>query len=112
MLGLVYHSLDSASMVDAQPNRIIAKNVKICTYSNYVRCATLIVPAELGLRDKGRAIKGLVVCNVVWIGYMIYGMSLWTSAKNLSTHYLTFEAFRMEVLALYADSFCCCFSLN
>ncbi len=23
---------------------------------------------ELGLRDKGRAIKGLVVCYVVWLG--------------------------------------------
>ena len=29
--------------------------------------------AQLGLPDKGRAIKGLVVCNVVWIGSMIYG---------------------------------------
>ncbi len=27
--------------------------------------------ARLGLRDKGRAIKGLVVCYVVWLGLMI-----------------------------------------
>ena len=37
--------------------------------------------AHLGLSDKGRAIKGLVVCYVVWLGSMIYGMGLWTSAR-------------------------------
>ena len=53
------------------------KDVKNCTYCCYVRCLTLIVlvggmpwpqtgatlyHAQLGLPDKGRAIKGLVVC--------------------------------------------------
>ncbi len=60
------------------PNRIIAKDVKRFTYCCYVRCATFIVwvgeipwsqtgtthyHAQLRLPDKGRAIKGLVVCN-------------------------------------------------
>ena len=55
------------------PNCVIAKDAKSCTYCCYVRCATLIVwvggmpwpqtDAQLGLPDKGRAIKGLVVCN-------------------------------------------------
>ncbi len=58
------------------PNRVIAKDVKSCTYCSYVSCTTLIVwgmslpktggiqyHAQLGLPDKGRAIKGLVVCN-------------------------------------------------
>ncbi len=31
-------------------------------------------------KGKGRASKGLVVCYVVWLGFMIYGMGLWTSA--------------------------------
>ncbi len=59
------------------PNRVIAKDVKICTYCCYVRCATLIVwvvgmpwhqtgstqyHAQLGLPEKGSAINGLVVC--------------------------------------------------
>ena len=30
--------------------------------------------AQLGLPDKDRAIKGLVVCYVVWLGSMIYEM--------------------------------------
>ena len=38
----------------------------------------------LGLSDKGRAIKGLVVCYVVWLGTMIYEMDLWTSAVCVS----------------------------
>ncbi len=38
--------------------------------------------AQSGLPDKGSAIKGLVVCIVVWLGYMIYGMVLWTSAVS------------------------------
>ena len=32
--------------------------------------------ALLGLSDKGRAIKGLIVCYVAWLGSMIYGMGL------------------------------------
>ena len=64
------------SMLD--PNRVIAKDVKSCTYCCYVRYATLIVRvggnalaqktgathyhAQLGPPGKGRAIKGLVVC--------------------------------------------------
>ena len=63
------------SMLD--PNNELAKDVKSCTYCCYVRWATLIVcvrgmlvpigatqyHAQLGLQDKGRAMKGLVVCN-------------------------------------------------
>ncbi len=33
--------------------------------------------AQLGLTDKGCAMKGLVVCSVVWLGSMSYGMGLW-----------------------------------
>ncbi len=42
--------------------------------------ATLYL-AQIGLTDKGRAIKGLIVGSVVWLGSMIYGMGLWTSGK-------------------------------
>ena len=66
-------------------NRVIAKDVKSCIYCCWVRCATSIVwvrgifwPltgttnnfAQLGLPDKGLAIKGFVVCYVVWLGSM------------------------------------------
>ncbi len=70
--------------MDARPyNQVIARDVRSCTYCCYVRCATLIVrvggmpwpktgatiyQAQLGLPDNGRAIKGLVVCYVVWLG--------------------------------------------
>ncbi len=41
--------------------------------------------AQLGVPDKGRAICQTVGCLllyvVVWLGSMIYGMGLWTSAK-------------------------------
>ncbi len=37
--------------------------------------------AQLGLLDKGRAIKGMVVYYILWLGSLIYGMGLWTSAK-------------------------------
>ncbi len=78
------------------PNRAIAKDVKSYTYCCFVRCATLIVRVEgmpwlqtgtsqyhqqLGLQDKGRAIKELGVCYVVWLGSLIYGMDFWTSAS-------------------------------
>ncbi len=58
------------------PNRVIVKDVKSYTYCCYVRCATLIlrvgeIPwpktgatqyhAQLGLQNKGRAIKEFVV---------------------------------------------------
>ena len=72
-------SLGSASMLvlgfkDSTQNRVIAKDVKSCNYCCYVRCATLIVlegempwpqtsatqyHAQLGLQDKGHAIKGI-----------------------------------------------------
>ena len=60
------------------PSRVIAKDVKSCTYCCYVRCATLIVwvggmpwpqtgatqyHTQLGLPDKGCAIKERAVCN-------------------------------------------------
>ena len=59
-------------------NCVIAKHVKSCTYCCYARCATLVIweggvpwpqtgatqyHTQLGLPYKGRAIKGLVVCN-------------------------------------------------
>ncbi len=59
-------------------NRVIAKDAKSCTYCCYVRCSTLIVKVggmpwpqtgatqyhtQLGLPDKGRAMKVFVVCN-------------------------------------------------
>ncbi len=71
-------------------NRVMAKDVKSCTYGRYVRCATLIVcvvgipwsqtgalryHAQLELPDKGRAIKLLVVCYQVLLGSM-KGMGL------------------------------------
>ncbi len=34
-----------------------------------------------GLPEKGRAFKELVVCYVVWLGSMFYGMGLWISAR-------------------------------
>ena len=37
--------------------------------------------AQLGFQNKSRAIKGLIVCYVVWLGSMIYGMGLWTIAR-------------------------------
>ena len=37
--------------------------------------------AHQGLQDKGRAIKGFVVCYVLWLGSMIYWMGLWTCAR-------------------------------
>ena len=43
-------------------------------------------PAQLGISDKGRAIKGLVVCYftiLVWLRSMIYGMGLWTSTSGV-----------------------------
>ncbi len=58
----------------------MAKDVERCTYYCYVRCAILIVwlgwmpcpqinasqcHAQLGLPDRGRAMKGLAVCNVL-----------------------------------------------
>ena len=43
-------------------------------------------PAQLGHPDEGRAIKGLVVCYVVMLGSIIYGMGLWPSAKCPTSH--------------------------
>ena len=37
--------------------------------------------AQLGHPDKGHAIKGFVVCYIVWLESKIYGMGLWTSAR-------------------------------
>ena len=36
---------------------------------------------QLGLPDKGRIIKGLFVCYVVWLGSIIYETGLWTCAR-------------------------------
>ena len=40
----------------------------------------LVRHTQLGLPDKGCAIK-LVVCYLIWLWSMIYGMNLWTSAR-------------------------------
>ena len=58
------------------PNRVIASDIKSCTYCCYVRCAVLIVCvvgmpwpktdeicAQLGFSDKGCATEGLVFFN-------------------------------------------------
>ena len=89
MLG--FDSLSSASM-----RHVIAKDVKSSTYCCYVKWLTFIVRlglmhwpqtgvthyhAQLGLPDKVLAINGLVVCYVVWLGSIIYGMGLLTSAR-------------------------------
>ncbi len=44
--------------------------------------------AQLGLPN-----KGLVVCYVVWLGYMIYGMGIWTSTRCVS---LVFVVVRIQ----------------
>ena len=38
---------------------------------------------QLGLPDKGCAMKGLVVCYVAWLESIIYGMCLWIIARNV-----------------------------
>ena len=75
---------------------MLGPNVKNCAYCCYVRCVTFIARvggmpwpqtgtthyhAQFGLPDKGRAIKGLIVCYLVLLETMIYGMSLWTKRK-------------------------------
>ncbi len=77
-------------------NRVIAKDVKSFNYCCYVICVALIVRlggmplpqtgathyhAQLRPPDKGRAIKGLVVCYVVWLWSMIYGIGLLRFAR-------------------------------
>ena len=95
------------------PIRVIAKGIKSCTYCFYVRCATLIVRvrgmpwhqtrathyhADLGLPDKSRAIKGLVVCYVVWL-VSIKGMGLRTCARCLGiVRCFGHEGYRAHVL--------------
>ena len=66
-------------IIVARQNHVIAIDVKSFTYCCYVRCATMIVRvggmpwsktyynAQLGLPDKGRTIKVLVICYVVWL---------------------------------------------
>ncbi len=82
-------------MLNARPLCLKLDEFKSCIYC-YVRCATLIAQlrgmslpqigasynqAQLGLLDKGLAIKWLVICYVVWLGPLIYEMGLWTSAR-------------------------------
>ncbi len=72
-------------------NCIITKVVESCIYCYYVRCATQLVqvgsmpwPQTGTVRTsyKGRSIKVMVACYVVWQGNMIYGrIGLWTSAR-------------------------------
>ncbi len=45
---------------------------------------TAYIYDRLSLPDKDCAIKGLFVCYVVWVGFMIYGMDLWTSVRCVS----------------------------
>ncbi len=83
---LVPDFLCSAFMLSL--NRVIAKDVKSCTYYCYVRCATLIVRVEGNAFAPNRrnslpftvrtsrqrcAIKRFVVCYVVWLRYIIFG---------------------------------------
>ncbi len=81
------------------PNRVIANDVNNCTYCRYVRCSTLQVwegemPSyqigathyhkQLGLLDKGRAIKEFVVFYVLWLGSMEeMGLRTCTSCAGL-----------------------------
>ena len=37
--------------------------------------------AQLELPDDGHAIKGLIVCYIVWLRLMTYSMGLWSSAR-------------------------------
>ncbi len=69
-----------------------AKHVKGCFYCCYVRCATLIIRVggnalvpnwRNSLLCTVSTIKGLVVCYVVWLGSMVYGMGLWISVMCL-----------------------------
>ena len=46
-----------------------------------VRCSALMPKARLWCSDKGRTIKGFIVCYVVWLGSMFYGMDLSSSAR-------------------------------
>ncbi len=39
--------------------------------------------AQLGLPDKGYAIKGLAVCFVEWLRSIIYWMGLWISTRSV-----------------------------
>ncbi len=63
------------------PNRVIAKYVKKLGGMPWPGTCVKHYHAQLGPPDKGRAIKGLVVWYVVWLGSLIYGMGLWTSAR-------------------------------
>ncbi len=82
--------------LDVRPKLVIAKDIKVFTYCCYVRCATSIVGVgimswyqtgathyhgQLGFPDKVHAMKGLVVCYVVWLGSMIYELFLRTSER-------------------------------
>ncbi len=101
--------------LNAHPKLCQTKDVKSYTYCCYVS-ATLIVwkggkpwpqkgkthyQAQLGLPDKGCAIKGLVVCYVVWLWSMgwVLGQvqgawssllleSGWLSSSCTATHYI------------------------
>ena len=57
--------------------------------------------AQLELPDKGSAIKGLDVCYEVWLGSMIYGMGLWTSARCVVW---TLVAVRMAIELKYRNA--------
>ncbi len=103
MLGHVHQCSELAFMLTLSlngpmldHNHVIAKDVKSCTYCYYVRFTTLKVwvnvnalaptgithyHAQLGLADKGCAIKGIgwMPCSMAMIYVRL--MVLWTSAR-------------------------------
>ncbi len=77
-------------LIDVWTNRVIAQDVKSCTYCSYVRCATLIVrirgmrkslpcTVRTSLQRTCNQRVGCLLCSVI----MIYEMGLWTSARCL-----------------------------
>ncbi len=57
--------------------------------------------AQFGLANKGRVIIGLVVSYIVWLGSMIYGIGLWTSARCMS---LVYVVVRMDIELKYRNT--------
>ncbi len=50
------------------------KNNKNINSTPWLQTGATHYPAQLGLLDKCRSIKGFVVCFVEWLGSMIYWM--------------------------------------
>ena len=56
---------------------ILCHNNIITSRGNWPQTSATPYHSQLRLPDKGRAIKGLVVCNVVWLGSMgwVFGLA-------------------------------------